>query len=126
MIKLKDLLVERVDYHELASELVRSYGLKSKIKFGSSKTFGEYVPEKDLITLRPSYRTIKEFLLTINWITLGSIVVIIGSFLGICLLVAIILHFLINRIFGYSGNKDLDYKDKVTAKAKELFNRYKH
>jgi hypothetical protein len=36
---------------------------------------------------------------------------------------------LINRIFGYSGNKDLDYKeykDKATAKAKELFNKYKH
>jgi antirestriction protein ArdC len=65
VIKLKDLLVERVDYHELASELVRSYGLKSKIKFGSSKTFGEYVPEKDLITLRPSYRTVKQFLLTV-------------------------------------------------------------
>ena len=65
MIKLKDLLVERVDYHELASELVRSYGLRSKVKFGSSKVYGEYIPEKDLITLRPSYRTVKEFLLTV-------------------------------------------------------------
>ena len=65
MIKLKNLLVERVDYHELASHLVDSYGLKSKIKFGTGKTFGEYIPEKDLITLRPSYRTVKEFLLTV-------------------------------------------------------------
>ena len=65
MIKLKDLLVERVDYHELASELVRSYGLRSKIKIGSGKYYGEYVPEKDLITLRPSYRTVKQFLLTV-------------------------------------------------------------
>ena len=71
-------------------------------------------------------KVIRKFLLIINWTTLGSIVVIIGIFLGISLLVAIFLHFLINRIFGYSGNKDLDYKDKVTAKAKELFNRYKH
>ena len=71
-------------------------------------------------------RGIRKFLLIINWTTLGSIVVIIGSFLGISLLVAIFLHFLINRIFVYSGNKDLDYKDKVTAKAKELFNKYKH
>jgi antirestriction protein ArdC len=54
-----------VDYHELASELVRSYGLRSKVKFGSSKVYGEYIPEKDLITLRPSYRTVKEFLLTV-------------------------------------------------------------
>ena len=74
-------------------------------------------------------RIIRKFLLIINWTTLGGIVVIIGIFLGISLLVAIFLHFLINRIFGYSGNKDLDYKDykdKATAKAKELFNRYKH
>jgi len=65
MIKLKDLLVERVDYHEIASHLVNSYGLRSKIKIGTGKTFGEYVPEKDLITLRPSYKSVKEFLLTV-------------------------------------------------------------
>jgi len=50
-------------------------------------------------------KVIRKFLLTINWIALGSIGVIIGSFLGIILVVAIILHFLINWIFGYSGNK---------------------
>ena len=50
-------------------------------------------------------KVIRKFLLTINWITLGSIGVIIGSFLGMILVVAIILHFLINWIFGYSGNK---------------------
>ena len=50
-------------------------------------------------------KVIRKFLLTINWITLSSIGVIIGSFLGIILVVAIILHFLINWIFGYSGNK---------------------
>ena len=61
MIKLKDLLIERIDYHELATQLVNSYNLKSKIKFGTGKTFGEYVPEKDLITLRPSYRQLKNF-----------------------------------------------------------------
>ena len=65
MIKLKSLLLERVDYHELATQLVNSYNLKSKVKIGTGKTFGEYIPEKDLITLRPSYRTIKEFLLTV-------------------------------------------------------------
>ena len=65
VIKLKDLLIERIDYHELATQLVNSYNLKSKVKIGTGKTFGEYVPEKDLITLRPSYRTIKQFLLTV-------------------------------------------------------------
>ena len=60
-------------------------------------------------------KVIRKFLLIINWTTLGSIVVIIGSFLGVSLLVAIFIHFFINRIFGYSGNKDLDYKDTRTA-----------
>ena len=49
MIKLKNLLIERIDYHELATQLVNSYNLKSKVKIGTGKTFGEYVPEKDLI-----------------------------------------------------------------------------
>ena len=64
-IKGTNLLIERIDYHELATQLVNSYNLKSKVKIGTGKTFGEYVPEKDLITLRPSYRTIKQFLLTV-------------------------------------------------------------
>ena len=42
MIKLKPLL-ERVDYYDTASELVKQYGLKSKIKMGRGKDFGEYV-----------------------------------------------------------------------------------
>ena len=65
VIKLKDLLIERIDYHELATQLVSSYNLKSKVKIGTGKTFGEYVPEKDLITLRPSYKSPKQFLLTV-------------------------------------------------------------
>jgi 8-oxo-dGTP pyrophosphatase MutT (NUDIX family) len=64
MIKLKPLL-ERVDYHDTASQLVKQYGLKSKIKMGKGKDFGEYVPETDTITLRPSYPNMKEFLMTI-------------------------------------------------------------
>jgi len=50
MIKLKPLL-ERVDYQDTASQLVKQYGLKSKIKMGRGKNFGEYVPETDTITL---------------------------------------------------------------------------
>ena len=59
------LLLERVDYNQIANTLIKQYGLKSKIKMGSSKNFGEYVPETDTITLRPSYRSVKEFLLTV-------------------------------------------------------------
>ena len=59
------LLVERVDYNDIATTVVKSYGLKSKIKMGGGKNFGEYVPETDTITLRPSYTSIKEFLMTV-------------------------------------------------------------
>ena len=58
-------LLERIDYNEVARTIVDAYGLKSKIKMGTGKNFGEYIPEKDTITLRPSYRTVKDFLMTI-------------------------------------------------------------
>jgi len=58
-------LMERIDYQDTASQLVKQYGLKSKIKFGSGKDFGEYIPETDTITLRKSYPNAKEFLMTI-------------------------------------------------------------
>ena len=58
-------LMERVDYQDTASQLVKQYGLKSKIKFGSGNNFGEYIPETDTITLRKSYPSVKEFLMTI-------------------------------------------------------------
>ena len=64
MLKMKPLL-ERIDFQDSAAELIKAYKLKSKLKIGSGKDFGEYIPEKDLITLRPSYRTVKEFLLTV-------------------------------------------------------------
>ena len=59
------LLMERADFQFIASELVKYYNLKSKVKMGSGKDFGEYIPETDTITLRPSYRSVKEFLMTV-------------------------------------------------------------
>ena len=65
MIKLKDLLKERVDYQDTASQIVKSYKLKSKIKFGVGKNKGDYEWKSDTINLRPSYSSIKEFLMTV-------------------------------------------------------------
>tara|TARA_B100001094_G_scaffold121436_1_gene117150 strand:+ start:197 stop:580 length:384 start_codon:yes stop_codon:yes gene_type:complete len=65
MIKLKDLITERIDYHQIASDLVSKYGLKSRVKFGSGSNYGDYVPETDTITLRPSYSSMKEFIITV-------------------------------------------------------------
>ena len=65
MIKLKDLIIERIDYHQIATDLVKKYKLKSKVKIGSGKNFGEYIPETDTITLRPSYPSLKQFYMTV-------------------------------------------------------------
>jgi hypothetical protein len=62
---MKNILLERVDYMETAKGLVKKYKLKSKVKMGTGKNFGEYVPETDTITLRPSYKSMREFLMTI-------------------------------------------------------------
>ena len=65
MMEHSFLISERIDYMEVAKQLVRSYGLRSKVKMGRGKNFGEYVPETDTVTLRPSYKSVKDFLLTI-------------------------------------------------------------
>ena len=65
MIKLKDLLNERIDFSETATQIVKSYKLKSKIKFGVGKNKGDYEWKSDTINLRPSYSSIKEFLMTV-------------------------------------------------------------
>ena len=64
-IMTHSFLLERVDYMDSAKQLVKQYGLKSNIKMGTGKNFGEYIPETDTITLRKSYKTIKDFLMTI-------------------------------------------------------------
>ena len=65
MIKLKDLINERIDFSDTATQIVKSYKLKSKIKFGVGKNKGDYEWKSDTINLRPSYSSIKEFLITV-------------------------------------------------------------
>ena len=65
MIKLKDLLVERIDYLDTAENLVKQYKLKSKIKFSSGSSKADYDWMKDIIYLRTSYSSVKDFLITV-------------------------------------------------------------
>ncbi|MBC8422065.1 MAG: hypothetical protein H8E03_01440 [Pelagibacteraceae bacterium] len=65
MIKLKDLLNERVDFHLVASDLVEYYGLKSKVKFGGGKNEGDYNWTTDTIYLRKSYPSVKELIVSV-------------------------------------------------------------
>ena len=61
MLKLSDLLLERIDYLTVAAGIVKKYGLKSKVKFGSGKDFADYKPDQDTIYLRNSYPNLKEY-----------------------------------------------------------------
>ena len=67
MIKLKSLLVERIDYHEIASQLVKDYRLRSKVKFGNIKggNKGNYDWNRDIIYLKKNYPSVKEFIVTV-------------------------------------------------------------
>ena len=58
-------LLERVDYLQVAKELIKQYGLNSKVKFGSGKDFADYKPEQDTIYLRNSYPNLKEYYKTV-------------------------------------------------------------
>jgi len=65
MIKLKSLLVERIDYLQTANALVKRYNLKSKVKFGAKHDYGDYIPETDTILLNRSYPNVKEFIISV-------------------------------------------------------------
>ena len=67
MIKLKDLLVERIDYQDTAEQLVKDYGLRSKVRFGkvSGGNKADYDWNRDIINLKKSYRSVKEFIITV-------------------------------------------------------------
>ena len=64
VIKLKPSL-ERIDFQDTASQIVKSYGLNSKIKFGVTTNKADYDWIKDIINLRRSYPNVKEFLITV-------------------------------------------------------------
>ena len=60
------LLMERVDLLFVASELVKYYGLKSKVKFGTyGKDEGGYNWDTDTIYLNKYYKKVSEFIITV-------------------------------------------------------------
>lgn len=62
---VENKLNERVDYLHIATEIVKAYGLKSKVRFSKGKDFGDYIPETDTIKIRSSYPNMKEFIITV-------------------------------------------------------------
>ena len=65
MIKLSQLLLERIDYLQTAQSLVKKYKLKSKVKFCATHDYGYYIPENDTILLNRSYPNVKEFIISV-------------------------------------------------------------
>ena len=66
--KIRDLhlLLEREDLLFVASELVKYYGLKSKVRFGTyGKDEGGYDWTKDTIMLNKYYPKVSEFVITV-------------------------------------------------------------
>ncbi|MBT4206736.1 hypothetical protein HOE22_00135 [Candidatus Woesearchaeota archaeon] len=65
MIKLKHLLLERVDYIEFAEQLVKQYKLKSKVKITNGPDKADYDVDRDTINIRSSYSSVKDFYITV-------------------------------------------------------------
>jgi len=65
MIKLKDILLERIDYLTTAEGLIKQYKLKSKVKISSGKDKADYDWNRDIIYIRPSYPNVKEFTISV-------------------------------------------------------------
>ena len=62
---LKYEINERVDFHELATQIVKKAGLKSKVVFkDTGKNKADYTVETDTINIKPTSR-FKDFLVTV-------------------------------------------------------------
>ena len=60
-----DILLERVDFHQIATELVKKAGLNSKVEFTKTgKNKADYNVDKDTIRIKPTSR-FKDFLVTV-------------------------------------------------------------
>ena len=58
--------MERIDFQYVATELVKNYNLKSKVKFGTfSKDKGGYNWDDDVINLRKSFSNVDDFIITV-------------------------------------------------------------
>ena len=62
---LKYEINERVDFHDMASQIVKSTGLKSKVIFkDTGKNKADYNVDKDTIQIKPTSK-LKDFLVTV-------------------------------------------------------------
>ena len=62
---LRNILLERVDFHQVAKDIVRKAGLNSTVKFkDTGKNKADYNVEDDIIYIKPT-SNLKDFLVTV-------------------------------------------------------------
>ena len=62
---LRNILLERVDFHQVAKDIVRKAGLNSTVKFtNTGKNKADYNVDKDVINISPT-NNLKDFLVTV-------------------------------------------------------------
>ena len=62
---LKNILLERIDFHQMATDIVRKAGLKSKVKFkNTGKNKADYNVDDDVINIKPT-SNLRDFLVTV-------------------------------------------------------------
>tara|TARA_R100000951_G_scaffold113777_1_gene116529 strand:- start:665 stop:2110 length:1446 start_codon:yes stop_codon:yes gene_type:complete len=61
----KQLLLERIDFQQVAKQIMRKYRVTSKLEFSPRATKGDYDFDRDIIKLRPSYKSVQDFMITL-------------------------------------------------------------
>jgi len=61
----KQMLLERIDFQQVAKQIMRKYRITSKLEFSPRATKGDYDFDRDIIKLRPLYKSVQDFMITL-------------------------------------------------------------
>ena len=61
----KQMLLERIDFQQVAKQIMNKYRVRSKLKFSPRATKGDYDFDRDIIHLRPFYKSVQDFMITL-------------------------------------------------------------
>ena len=61
----KQLILERIDFQQVAKKIMNKYRVRSKLQFSPRATKGDYDFDRDIIKLRPFYESVEDFMITL-------------------------------------------------------------
>ena len=61
----KQLILERIDFQQVAKKIMNKYRIRSKLQFSPRATKGDYDFDRDIIKLRPFYESVEDFMITL-------------------------------------------------------------